>query len=165
MTMPPSMHALGITLLGARSPAFLDPFLRSGWTVGFGLGLRLICVAAIFCIYAWSNTSRSLQWAAKIHGVPKSSYLLRVVVPAIRPALFLSFLVVSLLAMADVSSTMLLQPPGQTTFGARIYSVMDNASARLVACLCLLYLSGGFLLVAACFAPGSIRGWRNMTRA
>jgi ABC-type Fe3+ transport system permease subunit len=92
-----------------------------------------------------------------VHGIPLRLYLLRVVIPAVRPTLFISFLLVGLLAAADVCSTLLLQPPGETTFGGRIFAVMDNASVRLVACLCLVYLFGGFLAVAACFGLGALR--------
>jgi hypothetical protein len=110
--------------------------------------LRFLPVGAILCLAAWSRLPRSSAAVASLHGISAYSYLRKVVVPVLRPTLLLSVVVISLLAAADVSTTLLIQPPGAATFPARIFAVMDNASERLVAALCLLYVGASVLVLA-----------------
>ena len=58
-----------------------------------------------------------------------------------------SALLVALISVADVSSTVLLLPPGAGTFTSRIFGVIDNASERMLSGLCVVYVLSGFILV------------------
>jgi len=51
------------------------------------------------------------------------------------------FIITCLILLADVSSMSLLQPPGGSSFGSHLFAVMDAASERVVAALCLIYVS------------------------
>jgi iron(III) transport system permease protein len=161
LTLSPAVHALGLVLLAARGPAAGDFFLRSGWLVGLGLGLRLMPIGAILCLTTLAKIPRSLNQAAAVHGLSRWTYLCRILLPLLRPAIFTSMLAIGLLALADVSSTMLLAPPGETTYPGRIFAVMDNASQRMVASLCLVYVAAAGLpvLLWLWFRPG--RNWRG----
>jgi ABC-type spermidine/putrescine transport system permease subunit II len=75
------------------------------------------------------------------------------------PALVASVIIAALLAAADVPSTMFLAPPGSVTFPGRLFAVMDNASERLVASLCLTYLVAG-LIAAVTLYVFNRRRWR-----
>lgn len=147
ISIPPSLNALGLVSLTTHLPAQLDPLSRSGWIVGIGQGLRLMPICAALCLSSWCKIPQSLHQAAACHGVPLMSYLCRVGLPRMVPALVASMVIAGLLAAADVPSTMLLAPPGSITFPGRLFTVMDNASQHLVASLCLTYLLAG--LVAA----------------
>ena len=63
-------------------------------------------------------------------------------------------LVIALLSLAEVSTTLLLQPPGQASFPARIFSVLDNISERALAALCVVYISAGATLLSLFFVIG-----------
>jgi hypothetical protein len=57
---------------------------------------------------------------------------------------------VALLASAEVSTVLLLHPPGEASFPLAIFTVMANAPESLVASLCLLYFALG-LAALTCF--------------
>jgi len=64
----------------------------------------------------------------------------RVMLPVLVPSMLISGLLVALLAFADVTSVLLLAPPGRSTFALRIFTVMANAPQALVAALCCVYV-------------------------
>jgi iron(III) transport system permease protein len=147
LALSPAMHALGLVLLAAHASAAGDVIFRSGWLVGVGLGLRFVPLGAIFCLSAASKLPRSLNHAAAVHGLSAATYGRRILLPLLRPTLITAMLVIALFALADVSGTMLLAPPGETTYPGRIFAVMDNASQRQVAALCLVYFAAAGLAV------------------
>ena len=138
---PPTATALGVARLAAGAPAWTDPLLRSRVTVCITLGLRLVPVAALLTLRAWASTSPSWAWAAAVHGVPLRSFLGRVILPLLTPAVLGSALLVALLATADVTTVLLLYPPGSPSLPLVIFTVMANAPERLVAALCLIYVA------------------------
>ncbi len=148
LALPPATSALGVLQIGGGAPAWADPVVRSRVTVCLALGFRLVPVAALLTLRAWAATSPSWTWAAAVHGVPLRSFLGRVALPLLTPALLVSVLVVALLATADVTTVLLLHPPGGPSLPLEIFTVMSNAPERLVAALCLLYvaLSGAGLI-------------------
>jgi ABC-type Fe3+ transport system permease subunit len=56
----------------------------------------------------------------------------------------MAMLLVALLATADVSTVLLLHPPGARSLPLAIFTVMANAPESLVATLCLVYIVGAF---------------------
>ena len=145
LALPPSVHALGFADLAAHVSKSWDWLLRGGNGVGIAFGLRLVPIPALFCLRAWSLMPESCRLAGMLHGVPGPRYFWRVALPQLRPALLWSSLLVALVSVADVSSTLLLLPPGGATFTTRIFGVIDNTSQCVLAALCLVYLASGFL--------------------
>ncbi|MDA2930624.1 hypothetical protein MYX84_11880 [Acidobacteria bacterium AH-259-O06] len=152
-SLPPALPALGLVQLAGEAEAWMDPLLRSRLTVCLALGLRFFPVAAVLGLQAWAATSSSWNWAGAIHGVPLTKYLRKVVLPFVSPTLALAVFLVGLLATADVSTVLLLHPPGQESFPLAIFTVMANAPESLAASLCLLYVAaaGGLLILVARF--------------
>jgi len=154
MAMPASLTALGILVISARLPPSFDAVTRSGWVVGVAYGIRFAPLAVVLCLHAGCQLPRSQSDAATLHGVPFWKWLLRVVLPHLRPSLMVCVLVIALLSLAEVSTTLLLQPPGQASFPARIFSVLDNISERALAALCVVYISAGATLLSLFFVIG-----------
>ncbi len=73
----------------------------------------------------------------------------------------LGFIVVSialavLVATADVTTVLLLQPPGQDSFPVALSTGIANAPESMVASLCLAYvLTAGMAIAAAALAAAS----------
>ena len=69
--------------------------------------------------------------------------------------MLLAALLVALLASADVTTVLLLHPPGEASLPLAIFTVMANAPGQLVAALCLTYvgLAGVALLGLWSLAP------------
>jgi ABC-type Fe3+ transport system permease subunit len=138
--LPPSLNALGMLRIGTSAPAWLDFLFRSGWVVGVGEGLHFLPLGIVFLLVAWQRVPYSLQDAARLHGVPNLIYAFRIAAPAIIRPLVVVILVCGLLALADVTSTVLLQPPGGSSYGTHLFAIMDNSSEKLVAAFCLVYM-------------------------
>lgn len=154
-SLPPALTALGVIQLAAAAPAWGDPFLRSRLTVCIALGLRFLPIATVLGVRAWGSTSISWTFAAGIHGVSVVSYLYRVLLPFLLPAGAITLLLVALLASADISTVLLLHPPGERSFPLAIFTVMANAPEALVASLCLLHIATtAGLLIAVWIATG-----------
>jgi ABC-type spermidine/putrescine transport system permease subunit II len=97
---------------------------------------------------AVGTMSPSWTDAAKVHGVRRGRFLLRVILPLLAPAVLVGLLLVTVLAAADITTTHLLQPTtGRPSLPLAIFTVMANSPEGLVASLCLIYLFGVVLLM------------------
>lgn len=145
--LPPSLGALGWIHLAGISSASLDPVLRSPFTVSVALAFRFFPVAAIFAMRSFGTTSPSWADAAAVHGVPLGSFARKILAPWLAPAMFPAALLIVFLAIADVSSVLLLHPPGKASLPLAIFTVMANAPESLVGALCLAYVGGAAVLL------------------
>lgn len=148
-SLPPALTGLGIVQLVTSAPAWTDVILRSRLTVCGALGVRFLPIAVLLSLRAWGSTSPSWAWAAGLQGVSLGTYLRRVVGPFLAPTAALTALIVALLATADVTTVLLLSPPGEASLPQKIFTVMANAPQVLVAGLCLTYLVTAALIVTA----------------
>lgn len=140
LALPPALGALGFMQLATVSPAWLDLILRSELTVGLCLGLRLMPIAALFALRSFGSTSPSWAEAAALHAVPWWLFTVRVLAPRMASAVGGAALLVGLLAIADVTTTLLLHPPGRASLPLAIFTIMANAPEALVGALCLIYV-------------------------
>jgi ABC-type Fe3+ transport system permease subunit len=67
-----------------------------------------------------------------------------------------SVLLIALLATADITTVLLLHPPGERSLPLAIVTVMANAPETVVASLCLVYvtIAMGLLTIAWTIAGG-----------
>lgn len=147
LMLPPAVGALGVVLTASDAAPWLDPLLRSRFTVGAVIGLRLTAVAAVLLLRAVGSAPVSWAWAAAVHGVPLATYAGRVLAPFLAGPFAMSVALVALIATADVTTVLLLQPPGQDSLPVALFTVMANAPESVVASLCLAYLLLGCLVV------------------
>ena len=146
-SLPPAFAALGIVWIASMAPPWIEPILRSRLTVCLALAVRFFPVAVVLGLRAWGSTSASWTLAAGLHGVSLAKYLQRVLVPQMLPSAGVALLLVALLATGDISTILLLHPPGEASFPLALFTVMANAPEALVASLCLAYLSGSAALL------------------
>lgn len=142
IALPPSLGALGwIQLAGNAVPSNSIPYFAARLPSVSPWGFRFFPVATVFAMRGL-GTAAAPSWAnaAAIHGVsadlvcPESSRLMDGV--AVLPAALL----IVLLATADVTSVLLLHPPGKGSLPLAIFTVMANAPESLVGGLCLAYV-------------------------
>src|SRR5262249_11310604 len=129
LAVPPALGSLGFIQWGTQAPSWMDTLLRSRLTVCLALGLRFFPVAALLSLRAWGSMPASWALAAGVHGVSLDRYLWKVVWPFLLPSQAVAVLLVALLASADVSTVLLLHPPGEASFPLAIFTVMANAPA------------------------------------
>jgi iron(III) transport system permease protein len=147
LALPPSLGALGWIQLAGASPAQFDPMLRSPFTVSLALALRFFPVATIFAMRALGTASPAWTSAAAIHGVSLGTFGRKVLAPWLRPAIVMGALLIVLLATADVTSVLLLHPPGRSSLPLAVFTVMANAPEALVGALCMAYVGGAAALL------------------
>ena len=147
VTLPPAFGALGLIHLGSSAPAMLDPLLRSRFPVGFNAAIRCLPIVAIFAMRSFGTSSPSWANIAAVHGVRLPLYFCKVLLPWLAPALLVSGVLSALISTSDVTSALLLHPPGEDSFPLTIFSVMSNAPESLTAALCLLYLGVAIAIV------------------
>jgi len=158
--LPPSLSALGTVFASSAAPSWLDPILRSRFTVGVVLGIRLTPVAGIILVRAIGAMPPSWALAASVHGVSLAAYMRKVLGPVLAGPMAASVALAALIATADVTTILLLQPPGQSSFPVTLFTVMANAPESMVASLCLSYVAGSFLAIAGILATFRVSGAR-----
>ena len=139
ISLPSAMNALGFVSLGTKAPQEFDFLLRSEVSVALAMGLRYMPVATLLLLRPVLQISQSIDDSARSMGVSRSRRALQILLPLVFFPLAGTFLATAFLAMADVASTVILQPPGGSSFGTHLFSVMDNSSEKVVASLCLVY--------------------------
>ncbi|HZR76181.1 hypothetical protein [Bradyrhizobium sp.] len=147
LALPPSVNALGMVELGTIAPSWLDPLLRSRFTVGLTLALRFLPIAALIAMRSFGVTSPSQCLVGAVHGVTLSLFLRRVLGPAMFPAAVTACMIIALEATAEVGTVLLLRPPGADSIPVQIFTVMANAPEALVAALCSFYIAGAATLL------------------
>jgi len=161
-TLPAALTALGILVISARLPASFDPVTRSGLIVSISQGVRFAPLAAVLCLLAACGLPRAQRDAGRLHGVVMRHWMFRVALPHMTTILIVCFLLVALLSLAEVSTTLLLQPPGQaSSFPARIFGVLDNVSERALAALCVVYVLAGIILLGFFFVVSRLTTGRR----
>jgi iron(III) transport system permease protein len=143
------MGSLGTVLIASQAPGWLDALLRSRLTVAIVLGLRLSPIAAIILLRAMGSVPPSWGFAATVHGVGLLTYLRKLIAPFLARPAAVSIVLVALIATADTTTVLLLQPPGRDSFPLALFTVMANAPESLVASLCLAYLVVAVLIASA----------------
>ena len=124
--------------------------------------VRFAPLAAVLCLLAACGLPQAQRDAATLHGVVIRGWMFRVVLPHMATILIVCFLLVALLSLAEVSTTLLLQPPGQpSSFPARIFSVLDNVSERALAALCVVYVLAGTILLSLFFVVSRLTTGRR----
>jgi iron(III) transport system permease protein len=146
--LPPALPSLGAIHLAGITPPALDPFTRGPFTVGVIQSLRLFPLGAVLAMRILGTSSPQWAAAAAVHGVPLRTYLRRVLIPWVLPAAAITALLTALLATADVTTVLLLSPPGGESLPLAIFTIMANAPEALVGTLCLLYVGGAGILLA-----------------
>jgi len=157
--LPPAVGALGAILVASAAPAWLDPVVRSRFTVAVVLGLRLTPIAAIILLRAMGAAPPSWAFSAAIHGVGLMTYLRKLLMPFLARPVAVSIVLVGLVATADTTTVLLLQPPGRDSFPVAVFTVMANAPESMVASLSLAYV------VAGALAASALAIWFNTERS
>jgi ABC-type Fe3+ transport system permease subunit len=138
--LPPALGALGLLRIRGAAPASLNALLSTRLAVATTLAMRFVPIAALLLIRAWGSTAPSWTHVAAVQGVRLSTYLSRVTLPALYPAIAVVAVLVALLAASDVVTVLLLHPPGEASLPLAIFTIMANAPESLVASLCLVQI-------------------------
>lgn len=94
----------------------------------------------------------SMEQAAQIAGADWFRRVISILVPLAKSGITAAWLVAYIFCLRDTGLSMLVYPPGYDTFPVRIFTLMANSPAELIAALCVM-------LVAATLLPLAVLGW------
>lgn len=129
LALPPALPALWLIPWSGRV------------TLGVALALRGLPLAILLALRAVGSMPPSWDDAARVHHVPRATFLARVVLPWCARWAFPAAAIAALLATAEVGTVLLLHPPGHASLPLAVFTIMANAPEALVAMLCLLYVA------------------------
>ncbi|MCI0748540.1 MAG: hypothetical protein L0Y58_24290 [Verrucomicrobia subdivision 3 bacterium] len=129
LALPPALPALWLIPWSGR------------FTLGVALALRGLPLAILLALRAIGSMPPSWANAARVHRVPRATFLGRIALPWCARWAFPAAAISALLATAEVGTVLLLHPPGHASLPLAVFTIMANAPEALVAMLCLLYLA------------------------
>jgi len=135
-TLPGTVIGIGLILLWNRPSAnwiYATPaILVLGYVAQYAaLGIRTM-------LAGFSQLPPSLEEAAEVAGAGWFRRVFLVLAPLLRPTILVSWTVIFIFCLRDVSLPLLLAPAGHDTLTARTLTLMANGSPQLIAALCLL---------------------------
>jgi ABC-type Fe3+ transport system permease subunit len=119
------------------------------FTLGVALALRGLPLAILLALRAVGSMPPSWADAARVHRVPRATFVARVVLPWCGRWAAPAAALAALLATAEVGTVLLLHPPGHGSLPLALFAIMANAPEALVAMLCLLYVGLALALAVA----------------
>jgi iron(III) transport system permease protein len=128
LALPPTLPALWLIPWSTRL------------TLGLALALRGLPLAVLLALRAVGSMPPSWGDAARVHRVPRSTFLARIVFPWCARWAWPGAALAALLATAEVGTVLLLHPPGHGSLPLAVFTIMANAPEAVVAMLCLLYV-------------------------
>lgn len=130
LVAPPSLIALGVLAIFERQP--LRDIRDSDVPLIVGYVCRLAPVAMLAMIAGWSRLPRHGLDAARAHGLSTSQIGLRLIVPVYGPTVFAAAALCAVLVATELELSLMLAPPGASTLGVRLYTMIHTAPDSLV---------------------------------
>jgi len=158
--------AAGLVLFSQRArhaaPLVALPFLLSGPAWGVltieawnrpgipgavydSFGILWLGISGVLLVFAWvcvalarQSVPRAQLEAARVFGTGRTATATRVVLPQVWPLLCAGWLLVFVLAAAELGVSALVQPPGMATLPVRIFSLLHYGSSSMTAALGVL---------------------------
>lgn len=143
------LAALGIVWLRTSSRSRFATWLfdETVFAPVLATSCRALPLAILICWVAVITLNRRVLEAATLDGAGSVRRFLTVVIPQRRRAFSLAWLVAFAVAYGDLSSSILVVPPGIMTLPMRVFDQLHAGVDDRVAAICLTSL-GGFLVIA-----------------
>ena len=154
MAVPSSLIAMG--LLRVMNGSFFHWLSQTVYFPALGCAVKYTPFVVLIFMARAKRVPREELEIAKVFADSETSYFFRVLLPAYRPAVLSSGILVFLLTLGDEGITLVLMPPGYETLAVKIYNYLHYGSSELV---------GGFCLIMTMVTAGLILGaWGLLMR-
>ncbi len=144
--LPGTILALGFILAyGGVSGFYATP-----WILLAAYALRFLTPSLQSARGGLEARGDALEFAARVHGVPRSTAFRRVVLPLLQPYLIASVMTVYPLALAEITLSSILYAPGAETIGVAVLGLLNEGNLRAAAAVAtvLIVLSLPTLLLS-----------------
>lgn len=92
---------------------------------------------------------KSLDEAAQIVNISNLSRKLKILIPLILPALAISFIISFIFSIGELSTTIMIYPPGTEILPIKVYTIMANAPQSLTSSMSLIVFSVSLLMISS----------------
>lgn len=156
LLLPGTLYGLGIIRLWNRPGP-------CGWLYGSPAILvvaylgRYLAVALLPGLHAVQRIPRALEEAARTHGLPTRRIVTGIYLPLLSRALGLSWLLIFALTIAELNVAILLAPPGFSTLGVRLFTLLHYGMNTMVAAIALILMAVGMGPLIITLLIGSLR--------
>jgi len=140
---------LGIGLIKVWNRPIADLVYAGPFIIILGYVARFIPFTVRATSSGLKQINPHLEEAALLGGSSWMRVIRRIVVPLSWPSLLTGFFIAFILSLGELSTTLLIIPPGSETIPIKIYNLMHYGADHMVAALCLI-------LVAITFACSGI---------
>ena len=128
----------GIGLIGLwNHPDWRGDFYTSRFIIVAGYLARFVPVAALLLASNVRQISVASEEAAAVAGASWPRTIFRIVLPQMVTGLVAAWVVAFIFCMGEISATLLVAPPGESTLPIRVYTLIANTSASRLAALAL----------------------------
>jgi iron(III) transport system permease protein len=137
--------------------------LNSIWGIMLALSVRSLTLAYFVMSGALATVSDSLDDAARSGGAGWWTTMTRITLPIVRPALFVSFILLFISILNDYDPALFLVTPGHQIMGVTMLQTMQQGTTGPVAALAMVQVAITVVAIAAAarlFTP-RVRGTRS----
>ena len=115
--------------------------LNSIWGIMLALSVRSLTIAYFVLSAAFATVSESLDDAARSAGASWWTAITRIILPILRPALFVSFILMFISILNDYDPALFLVTPGHEIMGVTMLTPSSRASNGPVAALAMVQVA------------------------
>lgn len=138
---------LGISLIKFYNHPVLDLIYSSYAIVIIGYVGKFSFISAKIIGNAVKQIPNSLDEAAQIEGIILFTRLQKILIPLIKPALFVSFIISFIFSLGELGTTIMVYPPGTEIMPIKVFTIMANAPQSLTSSMTLIVFSVTLLII------------------
>jgi iron(III) transport system permease protein len=136
---------------------------NSIWGIMLALSVRSLTIAYFVMSAAFATVGESLDRAARSGGASWWTAMTRIVLPMLRPALFVSFILLFISILNDYDPALFLVTPGHEIMGVSMLDTLQKGATGPVAALAMVQVAITVVAIAAAgwLFAAKIRGNRH----
>ena len=138
----------GISLIKFYNNPGLD-FIYSGFAIVLIAWVgKFSFIASKIIGNAIRQIPKSLDEAAQIEGVTFFNRQIKILLPLILPSLFAAFVIGFIFSLGELSTTIMVYPPGSELMPIKVFTIMANAPQSLTSSMSLIVFSLTLVLIS-----------------
>ncbi len=145
---------LGISLIKFYNQPFFNFIYSSYAIILIGYTGKYTFISTKLIANAIRQVPLSLDEAAQIAGISKSSRIRKILLPHISPALFGAFIISFIFNLGELGTTIMVYPPGTEIMPIKVYTIMANAPQALTSSMTLIVFSVTLILIGGFYVTG-----------
>jgi iron(III) transport system permease protein len=131
---------VGICMIKVWNQPVVDFAYSNSLIIIFGHIVRFIPFGVMIIMSGLRNINTNVEEAALLITPRKFTIMLNILLPLLRPSLFVGFFIIFLLSFSELGTTLLIMPPGHETIPVKIYNLIHYGAYELVNALCLILI-------------------------